>query len=52
MHTIFWLENLKGRNHMKDLGVEGRIRMDLREIRLQDVDWIYLPQDSDSGGPL
>jgi hypothetical protein len=24
MHTIFLLENLKGRNHLEDLGVDGR----------------------------
>jgi len=31
MHTIFWLENLKGRDHLEDLGVDGRkdnIRME------------------------
>jgi hypothetical protein len=25
MHTIFWLENLKGNDHLEDLGVDGRI---------------------------
>jgi len=25
MHTIFWLENLKGRDHFEDLGTDGRI---------------------------
>jgi len=25
MCTIFWLENLKGRDHSEDLGAEGRI---------------------------
>jgi hypothetical protein len=25
MRTIFWLEKLKGRDHSKDLGVNGRI---------------------------
>jgi hypothetical protein len=25
MHTIFWLENLKGQNHFEDLGMRGRI---------------------------
>jgi hypothetical protein len=24
MHTIFWSENLKGRNHSEDLGVDER----------------------------
>jgi len=25
MHTIFWLENLKGRDHLKDIVAEGQI---------------------------
>jgi hypothetical protein len=25
MHTIFWLENLKGRDHVEDLGEDGKI---------------------------
>jgi hypothetical protein len=25
MHTIFWLENVKGRDHSEDIGVDGRI---------------------------
>jgi len=25
MHTTFWLENLKGRDHLEDLGEEGKI---------------------------
>jgi hypothetical protein len=25
MQKIFWLENLKGREHSEDLGVDGRI---------------------------
>jgi len=25
MHTIFWSENLKGRDHLEDLGVDGKI---------------------------
>jgi hypothetical protein len=25
MHTIFWLENLKGKDHAENLGTEGRI---------------------------
>jgi len=23
MHTIFWLQNLKGSDHLEDLGVDG-----------------------------
>jgi hypothetical protein len=25
MHAIFWLEDLKGRDHLEDLGVDGKI---------------------------
>jgi hypothetical protein len=25
MHTIFWLENLMGRNHSEDPGIDGKI---------------------------
>jgi hypothetical protein len=25
MHRSFWLESLKGRDHLDDLGVDGRI---------------------------
>jgi hypothetical protein len=27
IHTKFWSENLKGRDHSEDLGVDGRIMM-------------------------
>jgi len=48
MHTEFWSENLKGRNNSEDLGEDGKnIRMDLREIGCEIVDWIHLAQDSD-----
>jgi hypothetical protein len=33
-------------------GWEDNIRINLREIWWQDVDWIHLAQDRDSGGPL
>jgi hypothetical protein len=41
-----WSENLKGRDHAEDIGVDGRdnIRMDLGEIRLEDEDWLSLAQ--------
>jgi hypothetical protein len=25
MHTVFWLENKKGRDHLEDLDEDGRI---------------------------
>jgi len=24
MHTLFWMENLKGRDHLEELGVDGK----------------------------
>jgi hypothetical protein len=48
MHTVFWLENLKGRDHSEDLGIDGdNIRMDVREIGWKGVDWLHLDQDRD-----
>jgi hypothetical protein len=37
MHTKFLLESLRGRHHLEDLGIDGKLRtniinMDLREI--------------------
>jgi len=29
VHIIFWLENLKGRDHSEDLGVVGSIMLEL-----------------------
>jgi hypothetical protein len=45
MRTKFSLESLKER----DLGVDGEdnIKIDIREIKLEDVDWIHLAQDRD-----
>jgi hypothetical protein len=47
LHTKFWSENLKGktprgrfRRRWKD-----NIKMDLKEIRWGDVDWMHLAQD-------
>jgi hypothetical protein len=42
------LGNLKGRDHLEDLGVDGKdIRMDVREIGWEGVQWIHLDQDRD-----
>jgi hypothetical protein len=44
MHTKFWSENLKGKHHLEDLGIDGK-RMDLVEIGWEGVDWIHPAQD-------
>jgi len=28
MHTKFWLESLKGRDHSEDLGIDGKITLE------------------------
>jgi hypothetical protein len=49
MHTIFWFENLKGRDHSIDLRhrQEDNIRMNLSETGWKGVDWMHLVQDRD-----
>jgi hypothetical protein len=42
MHTVFRLENLKGRDHLED-----NIKLDLREIRWEGVEWMHLAQVRD-----
>jgi len=42
------LEYLKGADHSEDLCTpKGNIRMDLREVSWEGVDWIHLTQDRD-----
>jgi hypothetical protein len=38
MRRKFWLENIKGRDHLEDLVVDDNIKMHLREIWWEDVD--------------
>jgi hypothetical protein len=49
MSTIFWLENLKGKDHSEDLEVDGNIRMGLSEIGWEGVDWIHLAGSCEHG---
>jgi hypothetical protein len=52
--TMFWLENLKGRDYLEISRHrwEDNIRMDLRETGWEVVDWIHLTQDRDGCGLL
>jgi len=45
MHTKFWLENLKGRDHLEGLGIGGRIVFEWILIGWEGVEWIHLAQD-------
>jgi hypothetical protein len=49
MHTKFWLEKLKGRDHSARLRRRWKdsIKMDLGEREWKGVDWFHLTQDTD-----
>jgi hypothetical protein len=47
MHIVFWLEILKGRDHLED-----NVRMNLMEIGSEGVDWMHLAQYRDQWGFL
>jgi hypothetical protein len=44
MNTVFWLENMKERDHSEDMGIDGvYFRIDLKEIGWESVDgYIWL----------
>jgi hypothetical protein len=48
MHIGYWWEIQKNRDHWEDQDVGGvdNIKMDLREIGWDGMDWIDLAQDS------
>jgi hypothetical protein len=48
MTTKFWFEKLNGRNNLEELSVDGKtVRIDLREIGWEDVNWMHLAQERD-----
>jgi hypothetical protein len=49
MHTIFWLENLKGKRLLRRPTCiwEGNIRVELMEIRWGSMDWLHLAEERD-----
>jgi hypothetical protein len=44
-----WLKSLKGRDHLEDLGVDGKVvlKLIIMDIGLEDLHWIHLAQDKD-----
>jgi hypothetical protein len=44
-YTGFWLENLEGRDHLGNLGLDGRIILNWIINRVEYVYWIHLSQD-------
>jgi hypothetical protein len=48
MYTVIWLENRRGRDNLEEgRRWEDNIRMDLREIGWEGVDWMQLTQACD-----
>jgi hypothetical protein len=49
LHTKFWSENLKVRDHSEDIGLDGRIILEwiLWKSAWEGVDWIHVAQDRD-----
>jgi hypothetical protein len=45
IRTIFWLEKLNERDHLEDLGVDGKIILEWTDGNTVDVDWIHLAQN-------
>jgi hypothetical protein len=43
--TGFWLGDPTGRDHWEDLDLGGRIKMKLRDIRIDGANWIRLAQN-------
>jgi hypothetical protein len=42
-YTWFWCRNLRARDHLEDIGVDGRVNM--LELSNRDIDWIDLAQN-------
>jgi hypothetical protein len=47
MHTEFWWEDLRERDHLEEVGVYERImfKLGLKEVGRGSMDWIDLAQD-------
>lgn len=46
VHTEFWWGKMRKRDHLEDLGIDGRIiKKDLQETGWSIVEWINLDQD-------
>jgi len=48
----FWWGNLRERDHLKDPGVDGNIKVDLQEVEYGSMDWIETVQNRYRGRAL
>jgi hypothetical protein len=48
-NSTYWSESLKGRDHLEDQGIDGRIILKyiLKKTGWDGVDWLHLVQDRD-----
>jgi hypothetical protein len=50
MHTIFWLVNLKGQDHLDDLNMDEKLiilKWIFGKLAGKGVDWMHLAQNRD-----
>jgi hypothetical protein len=48
VHTGFWWGDLRERDHLQDLGIDGRIILKwISNVGMGSVDWIDMAQDRD-----
>jgi hypothetical protein len=47
MHTRFWSGSLKGRDHLQELSVDGKIKFKWISWKQVSVDWIHLAKERD-----
>jgi hypothetical protein len=46
VYKKLWSVNVKERDYSEELGVDG-IRIDLKELGWEEVDWMHMAQDRD-----
>jgi hypothetical protein len=48
-HTVFWWGNVRERDYLEDPGIkwENNIKMDLRQVRCERMDWTDPAQNKD-----
>jgi hypothetical protein len=55
IYTKYWSRNLKGRDHVEDIGVGGKVIFEWilkQQVEKVWVDWMNLTQDSDQWSTL